>query len=625
MSVEEPGDVLRHIRRSAFLHDGGGLTDGQLLECYLIRKDEAAFEALVRRHGPMVLGMCRRMLRHAQDAEDAFQATFLVLIRKAASISQRDLLGNWLYGVAYRTALDMRGNLTRLRAHEKQMGAMPEPKVEDREQTWRDLQPVLDQELNHLPDMYRVAIVLCDLQGRTRRDAARHLGIPAGTLSGRLTTARQLLASRLARNGLHLTCGGLVAALEPPFASACVPAATLATTVDAARTIAVGGMASQVISTRVQALAEGVMQTMVIKKVKTVTALLLVVVVAIGAGLFRPNAEGNPAQQPLKAEKPRSFDLGSRGRRVIWSPDGKTLAIVTINEALFFNRKGSAIKLWDVEKGEVIATLAESKLGGLAFQQAAFSPDGKTIAATVSEEIRLPDSVMIRDVVKVWDARTLALKRALGGDSQLVHVAFSPDGKRVAGCDPGRKIVNLWNLASGALERKLKIEEAQPWSLAFSPDGKLVAVGGQREDKTGEITLWEVNNGKLRHQWDLEHYANTVVFSPDGKRIASSDGGDLVKIWDVEKGEVMVSIKGNKRGPRSIAFFPNGAILAVGGPDGRVRLWNVRTGELLQTLSGHSAEVHSVAISPDGKTLASVSQDQTARLWPITTPNSGAK
>src|SRR5262249_42961899 len=156
------------LRRAALLRDGGGMTDGQLLECFLTRRDEAAFAALVRRHGPMVLGVCRRMLHNPHDAEDAFQATFPVLGRKAATIARRELLGNWLYGVAYRTALDARAAAARRRVREKQVSEMPEPEASASEDVWRDLRPLLDEELSRLPDKYRVPVVLCDLEGRTR-------------------------------------------------------------------------------------------------------------------------------------------------------------------------------------------------------------------------------------------------------------------------------------------------------------------------------------------------------------------------------------------------------------------------------------------------------------------------
>src|SRR5205085_648735 len=194
---------------------------------------------------------------HPQDAEDAFQATFLVLIRKAASLAQRELLGNWLYGVAYRTALDARAAAARRRARERQVSPMPEPEARNSADVWHDLRPLLDQELNRLPDKYRVAVVLCDLEGRTRRDAARQLGIPVGTLSGRLTMARQMLAKRLARHGLALSGGMLTAALSQGAASACVPTALMASTLEAATAVAAGQAAAGLGCGKGGALLEG--------------------------------------------------------------------------------------------------------------------------------------------------------------------------------------------------------------------------------------------------------------------------------------------------------------------------------------------------------------------------------
>src|SRR5262249_753421 len=147
--------VFWHLRRVALLCDSGGLTDGRLLEAFTAGRDEAAFGALVQRHGPMVFGVCRRVLRHRQDAEDAFQATFVVLARKAASIQEREQVGNWLYGVAFRTALEARRLAARRRTREKQVDDMPHPTVEP-EEMWQDLRLVLDEELSRLPDKYRL-------------------------------------------------------------------------------------------------------------------------------------------------------------------------------------------------------------------------------------------------------------------------------------------------------------------------------------------------------------------------------------------------------------------------------------------------------------------------------------
>src|SRR6516165_5366607 len=139
--------VLQHLRRAALVPDGAALTDGQLLECFILRRDEVSFEALLRRHGPMVLGVCRRVLRNEADAEDAFQATFLILVRKAASIVPRGMVGNWLYGVAHRTALQARRTAARRRAREVQVTVMPDTEAVQQDH-WPDVQPLLDQELS---------------------------------------------------------------------------------------------------------------------------------------------------------------------------------------------------------------------------------------------------------------------------------------------------------------------------------------------------------------------------------------------------------------------------------------------------------------------------------------------
>src|SRR5947209_2918028 len=172
--------------RSAVLAGGADLTDGQLLECFISRGDDAAIAALVRRHGPMVWGVCRRVLGNQHDADDAFQATFVVLVRKAASIVPREMVGNWLYGVAHLTARKARAMNAKRQTREKQVQDMPEPAAAE-PNLWQDLQPLLDQELSRLPDKYRVAIVLCDLEGKTRKEVARQLKIPEGTLSSRLS------------------------------------------------------------------------------------------------------------------------------------------------------------------------------------------------------------------------------------------------------------------------------------------------------------------------------------------------------------------------------------------------------------------------------------------------------
>jgi RNA polymerase sigma factor (sigma-70 family) len=297
MTTSRMGKVIAHLRRTVLLPDGAGLTDGQLLGDYINRHDEAALAALVRRHGPMVWGVCRRVLRNYHDAEDAFQATFLVFVRKAASIAAPELLANWLYGVAHQTALKARATAAKRRVRERQVTEMPEPAATEPD-LWNDLQPVLDQELSRLPDKYRVAIVLCDLEGKTRKEAARQLGVPEGTLAARLARSRVLLAKRLARHGLMVSGGALGVMLSQRVASAGVPSSVVSSTIKTASLFAAGRVvATGLISAKVSALTEGVLKTMVLRKLKiAIVAFLVLGTLGIGVrALTRETLGADPA------------------------------------------------------------------------------------------------------------------------------------------------------------------------------------------------------------------------------------------------------------------------------------------------------------------------------------------
>jgi WD40 repeat protein len=364
---------------------------------------------------------------------------------------------------------------------------------------------------------------------------------------------------------------------------------------------------------------------MFVTKVKIATALLLVAGLVAFAALLSDSpkaaqpsalAARRQAEAPLGnngTAAPRMLKLDGRGRRVAWSPDGKTLAVAEKYAS------GSAVTLWDVHKGKVRETLAESPLKGLAFQDVVFSPDGKRIAATFCEEVQRGDSMLIRSMLKVWDTQSLTLKQALGGDADLVCVAFSPDGKLLAAGDPGKKTVMLWNAGTGALARTLETGEVQPWSVAFSPDGKGLVVGGQKEDHSGAVMLWRTETGKLQRTLKPDDFVHRAVFSPNGKMVASCGGGAEVDLWDVQSGRRIASLPGlGSHGTRSnVAFSPDGKTVAAGSREGTVLLWAVPSGKLKETLQGHAGEIHAVAFSPDGRTLASVSQDQTVRLWRV--------
>ena len=262
-------------------------TDGQLLDHFLRHKDQDAFADLVQRHGAMVLGVCRRVLEDAHAAEDCFQAVFLVLMRKADTIIPREMVGNWLYGVAYRTALEARKQTIRRKNLEKKKQAMPAP--EPREALWQELKPLLDQELNRLPDKYRFVIVACDLECRPRREVAEMLDVPEGTVASRLARGRELLAKRLRRYALTISPGMLALLLARQAEEVVVPP------------YLIQAAASGFAGTPAKALADTVARGLSLAKLKlTVAITLIVAILCVGVAALVPIAlaERNNADKP---------------------------------------------------------------------------------------------------------------------------------------------------------------------------------------------------------------------------------------------------------------------------------------------------------------------------------------
>jgi RNA polymerase sigma factor (sigma-70 family) len=248
----------------------------------------------------MVWGVCRRLLRNHHDAEDAFQATFLVLVRKASSIASRELLANWLYGVARQTSLKARTTIARRHARERQVTDMPEAEATPPE-AWTDLQAILDQELGRLPDRYRIVLVLCDLESRTRKEAAEELRLPQGTVASRLARARTMLAKRLTQRGVALSGGALAAALSQQAAMAGVPASVVSRTVQVASLVVTGKAATGIMSINVAVLTEGVTNAMLVSKItRWMVGLLVLSLIALGGGLAAQHVVGTDS---VKAEK----------------------------------------------------------------------------------------------------------------------------------------------------------------------------------------------------------------------------------------------------------------------------------------------------------------------------------
>jgi RNA polymerase sigma factor (sigma-70 family) len=374
MAVGQLKSLLGYLHRTAELHEAAGLTDGELLERFLAQRDEAAFELLVRRHGSMVLGVCRRVLPNAHDAEDAFQATFLVLVRRA-SVVPRHMVGGWLHEVACRTAWAARRLLVRRRAIGQQVSKLPHPTVPPDEPR-EDLRLVLDQELSQLPDKYRLPLILCDLEGRARRDVARQLRLPDGTLSNRLTAARQRLARQLARRGLTLSSGA-VAPLLVPEALAHLPEALVSSVVTTVQGTAAAPALVSLLP--IASLTRGG-SSMCLSRLKVAFALVLMTsALAGGFGVLRSPGSASVralASEPLPAEKaPAKKPSGN-------APDKKALAAsqAALREAL---KEFAAAE--DEPRGmrhRLLGDMAvlQARLGDLAAARKLFKQTGDLIA-----------------------------------------------------------------------------------------------------------------------------------------------------------------------------------------------------------------------------------------------------
>jgi RNA polymerase sigma factor (sigma-70 family) len=665
MATAHLADLLRHLRRVAGAAQATDLTDGQLLERFRSQGEEAAFAVLVQRHGLMVLTVCRRLLSNAQDAEDAFQAAFFVLARKAASIHERDSVASWLYGVACRVARKLRTQELRRRARERKVIPMMRPEKPG-PIALPELRTLLDEELSGLPDKYRAPLVLCYLEGKTHAEAARELGCPRTSLSSRLARGRQLLQHRLARRGITVTAGLLAAAL-PAGSGATVPALlTIAAVRAAVLAVSKKAGAAGLVSGKAINLAEGVLRTMTATTVQGIRALLLTVSLACAAaGVLHQGATADVPAPPAAADKDAAtapdarqtrsdrygdllpdfarmrlgtvrFRHGSTVTGVAFAPDGKTLFSCSYDKTLrlwdlatgrelrrFPPLHGSAYGLSVAADGKLVAVndggtayladlatgqLTQPKLQPLEIHTCvALSPDGRTLAAGCV------NMVAATNPVRLWDVATgKPLHECAGHAGDVKHIVFAPDGKMLA-TGGGDQTVRLWDVSTG--KEALRLEgKGGVLALAFSGDGQIVASGGQ----DGKLRLWEVASGKLLHELGA-HYSDvsSIAFCPDRKIVASAGGGDAIYFWDVTTGKELRKVLGNASG---IAFSPDGTTLAWGGHECTIRIWDVSTGKE-RTLPeiGHRSGVRAVAITGDGRTAATIGGDRFIHLWEVAT------
>ncbi len=304
------------LRQAHCLFDAGtvaGLAEGELLERFASRRDEAAFEAIVVRHGPMVLGVCRRLLDDAHDVEDAFQSTFLVLVRKAGALRGQEVLGPWLHGVAYRVAARARAVAVRRRVREGP-GAEELAVGPGRDMDLFDLRSVLDEEVNRLPEKFRLPVVLCHLEGRTLDEAARQLRWTVGMVRGRLARGRERLRGRLARRGLGPSAATLGALFSAEAVAAGPPQALVDSTIRAGVATAAGRTAAGLVSATTQALTQRAVRIMFLTKLRLAAGLVLAAgLIATGVATLARQMPASPSHD-LQDERPRP-EAQPRGKR----------------------------------------------------------------------------------------------------------------------------------------------------------------------------------------------------------------------------------------------------------------------------------------------------------------------
>lgn len=596
MSGTRPAEILRQLEHT-------GAPDADLLARFAASRSAAAFAELVRRHGALVLGVCRRVTRHPQDAEDAFQATFLVLAQKADTLRNAALLGNWLYGVAYRVAWRARRAATRRRAREVTMSNPPDAPAAPAASVWSELVPVLDEELAALPAHYREAIVLCDLRGATREDAAVALGVPEGTLSSRLANGRKKLAARLTKRGITLSVPALALTLDEARAAVTVPNELVTQTCGLVAEVTSGGAVPRAVA---YLLSRG---SDVRKMLAIGVAMMAVAAGAVLAARPAPDAPpGDPPKPPVAVEQvteqPKSNEAPkARSEKVVaYTTDPRLshtmdLGINRPSDALW-NSTGTHLAVCGrIERGNTLyPVVCVCEIGNLlarcalipgTSQLVGASPDGKGFA-TARREHRL---ISGHHQFNFWEDNAMGVASDIGVVSQLsVHrtVRLDPnlpngdpyvnngvsyraavredDGKSVG----ARVAVLEVDTASGKRGKTLLTVAAG--SYALSGNGKRFATYDRGAE---QVTVYDLDSGAKLSSAKLPGGDKATVlpvgwsaqlwFSPDGKRlgvsrfnritILNADTGETVPALDLEKQTALI--------PESAHFTGDGRLLVA--------------------------------------------------------------
>jgi RNA polymerase sigma factor (sigma-70 family) len=366
--------LLCHLTRVLSCQGSTGVSDTELLDRFVRTRDEAAFELLVYRHGAMVLGVCRRVLRDAQEAEDAFQATWLALARKAGGIGKRQSLSSWLFKVAYRASLRARSSLWRGARWQPPRLPRQQPENEpERHLLQRELRDVLDEELSRLPERYRAPLVLCYLQEKTNAEAARLLRWPVGTVKTRLARGRELLSSRLTRRGLAVPATAMALGLARERAAASLTPALAGVALRGALALLTGST-DFAVSTGAFLLTQGVLKTMFLDKVKLAAVITMVLGILATGGLLGHRALGARADTPGQSQSPQNEQpvSGRKNDGAEWKRAEQSLDQLrhqlTYTEAalnlLKFQIKAEEARLEQLRQGRRSLSVAEEERAG---------------------------------------------------------------------------------------------------------------------------------------------------------------------------------------------------------------------------------------------------------------------